>query len=142
MWTFHQTDGQGEDFKGFRYGRWYSGCGKGKNNPAMQDVHAGCRWDEATNQWLAIPGLSSDDWGVLPAGIYTMQAPVDTEKHGPFVMWLTPDETNIMFGRSGFGIHGDSIEHPGLASEGCICAPRAVREMMWRSNDHRIQVIL
>ena len=142
MWTFHQQTGLIEDFKGFKFGCSYAGHGKGKNNPALQDVHGGCRWDEEKQLWVPVDGLGSDDWGPLPAGIYQMQTPVDTTTHGPFVMWLTPDRSNEMFGRSGMGWHGDSLEHPGLASEGCICSPRIVRETAWRSNDHALQVVL
>ena len=39
-------------------------------------------------------------------------------------MPLIPSPTNEMFGRSEFLIHGDSLEHPGAASEGCIILPR------------------
>jgi hypothetical protein len=141
MWTYKQSDGQIQDFKGFRFGCSYAGRGEGKNNPVLQDVHAGTRWDADTKLWLPVDGLTPEDCGPLCCGIYTMQAPVDTEKHGPFVLWLTPDPNNEMFGRSEFGIHGDAIEHPGLASEGCICSPRIIRGTMWRSNDHKLQVI-
>lgn len=148
MWTYHQTNGQVEDFKGFLFGRSYAGHGEGKNNPALQDIHGGCRWDPDKKLWVPVDGLKQataddpGDYGPLPRGIYTMQPPEDTPKHGPFVMWLTPDPANEMFGRSGMGWHGDSIEHPGLASLGCICSPRTTRELAWQSNDHRLQVIL
>jgi hypothetical protein len=141
MWTFHQATGQVEDAKGFKYGCSYAGHGKGKNSPELQNVHAGCQWDAESNRWVPVDGLTADVWGPLPVGIYTLQAPVDTEKHGPFVMWLTPDPANEMFGRSGMGWHGDSVEHPGLASEGCICSPRVIRETVWKSGDHRLQVV-
>jgi hypothetical protein len=138
VWTIHQRNGLLEDFKGFRHGCGYAGHGEGKNNPILQDIRAGCR---CINGWVPIEGLTENDWGPLPRGIYTMQEPVDTPSHGPYVLWLTPDPANEMFHRSGFGIHGDSLEHPGLASEGCFCVPRATRELMWGSNDHKIQVI-
>lgn len=141
MWSYKQATGQIQDFKGFRFGCSYAGHGEGKNNPVLQYVRGGCRWDADKKLWVPVDGLTSDDFGPLPCGIYTMQEPVDTEKHGPFVLWLTPGIGNEMFGRSEFGIHGDSIEHPGLASEGCICSPRTIREVMWRSNDHNIQVL-
>jgi hypothetical protein len=141
MWTFHQSNGLIEDFKGFRYGCSYAGRGEGKNNPVLQDVRAGCRWDKEKQLWLPVEGLTSDDWGPLPCGIYAMQAPVDSPTHGPYVLWLTPDPANEMFGRSGFGCHGDALEHPGFASEGCICSPRTIRQVMWKSDDHRVQVV-
>lgn len=97
----------------------YSGAGDGKNNPAMQDV----------------PNV-----GPLPRGSYTIGEPSDTKTHGPYVLHLTPDPANEMFGRSGFLIHGDSVVHPGTASEGCIILPRKVREQVWDSGDRDLEV--
>src|SRR5215469_15832661 len=110
MWTFHQETGQVEDFKGFLYGRSYAGHNEGKNNPALQDIHGGCRWDADKKLWVPVEGLKPDDWGPLPRGIYIINPPVDTETHGPYVMWLTPTPETEMYGRSGFGWHGDNIE--------------------------------
>ena len=61
--------------------------------------------------------------------------------HGPFVLRLTPAPTNEMFGRDGFLIHGDSIEHPGSASHGCIILPRAIREAIAKSDDDTLHVV-
>ena len=141
MFTYHQFSGDIEDFKGARYTGSYAGRGEGKNNPSLQDVRAGCRWNPAAKLWIPVDGLTPNDWGPLCRGIYTMQSPVDTETHGPYVIWLVPDPANDMFGRGGFGWHGDEIEHPGLASEGCICSAPTLRKLGWGSNDHRIQVI-
>ena len=49
----------------------------------------------------------------LAAGCLPINPPVNTTTHGPYVMWLTPDPANEMFGRSGFGIHADEIANPG-----------------------------
>jgi hypothetical protein len=141
MWTFHQPTGVLEDILGYRCGAGYAGRGEGKNNPILQDVRQGARWDDEAKQWVPVDGLSDEDWGPLPCGVYDIQSPVDTPKHGPYVMWLTPDASNTMFGRSAFGIHGDSIEHPGLASEGCMCFPRITREKIWMSGDHKLRVV-
>lgn len=97
----------------------YSGAGDGKNNPAMQDVH---------------------NVGPIPRGEYEIGSPSDTKTHGPYVLHLTPAETNDMHGRSGFLIHGDSVVHPGTASEGCIILPRTVRERIWESGDIALTV--
>lgn len=80
------------------------------------------------------------DRGPIPEGRYLIDPPVDTRTHGPFVLWLTPNPSNQMFGRSGFGIHGDSVVHPGTASEGCIILARAIRQIIWASGDHHLQV--
>lgn len=120
MWQFNQKTGWFSDAAGKRLAQGYAGSGKGKNNPEMQSVH---------------------DAGPLPRGIYTAAAPVNTTTHGPYVLWLTPDPANEMFGRSGFGVHGDSIKRPGEASLGCIVLPRFAREAFWKSGNHRIEVV-
>jgi hypothetical protein len=99
----------------------YSGFGAGVNNPALQDV---------------------PDVGPIPAGTYTITQPEDTV-HSPFTLGLTPDPANEMFGRSGFLIHGDLVTAPGLrmASRGCIIMSRDVRETIWASSDHCLEVV-
>lgn len=61
--------------------------------------------------------------------------------HGPYVLPLTPDTHNLMWGRYGMMIHGDSIQNPGGASEGCIIVSRDVRERVWNSMDRTLEVI-
>jgi hypothetical protein len=56
-------------------------------------------------------------------------------------MRLEPNQQNEMYGRAGFLIHGDSLEHPGTASLGCIVLGRLYREAIWASGDHQLQVI-
>jgi hypothetical protein len=120
MWTYVQLTGAFLSPSGLLIAYGYAGAGIGRNNPRMQTVK---------------------NVGPLPCGFYTMNPPVDTKDHGPYVIWLTPDDSNLMFNRGDFGIHGDSIPHPGSASEGCIIQPRFARERAWESNDHRLQVI-
>jgi hypothetical protein len=99
----------------------YSGAGDDKNSTSCEDV---------------------PNKGPIPRGLYTIQGPpTDTADHGPFVLRLVPEDTNVMYGRSGFLVHGDSIQNPGCASEGCIIMPRFAREAMWNSPDHLLQVI-
>ena len=98
----------------------YSGAPAGKNNPAMQNV---------------------EKVGPIPRGGYMIEAPFNSPEHGPFAMHLVPDPTNIVYGRDGFLMHGDSLEHPGAASEGCIIMPRPARETVWSSGDHRLLVV-
>lgn len=118
-WAYSQASGKlAHDGADVAFG--YSGAGDGKNNPAMQDAH---------------------NVGPIPQGAYTINEPKDTVTHGPYVLPLTPDAENEMFGRAGFLIHGDSVVHPGTASEGCIIVPRAVREQIWASGDTRMTVV-
>lgn len=100
-------------------GTGYSGTGTGFNNSADQSKH---------------------NLGPIPRGMYTIGAPKD-EPHNPYVLPLVPDKGNQMFGRSGFLIHGDSIAHPGAASQGCIILPRWIREKIVASKDAVLEVV-
>lgn len=120
MLTYHQRSGQMVADDGVVLDTGYAGKGSSKNDPDAQDV---------------------PNEGPLPRGLYTILAPVDTKTHGPYVLWLEPDAANQMCGRSSFGIHGDSVVHPGEASEGCIILPRSIRELIWQSGDHRLEVV-
>lgn len=102
-------------------GKGYAGREQGKNNPDMQNVK----------------GI-----GPLPVGWYiALQEPADDAVVGKYAIRLSPDRGNEMFGRNSFFMHGDSAEHPGLASHGCIVMPREVREWFWNDTEHVIQVI-
>ena len=119
MWTYEQLTGrilQDDEL----VGTGYAGSPQGKNNPDMQEVA---------------------QTGPLPRGTYAIEAPQNSPHTGPFTLDLTPDPANEMFGRSEFRIHGDSIEHPGTASEGCIITARAIRERIWNSEDHELTVV-
>lgn len=98
----------------------YSGFGPAKNDPAAQ----------------RLAGL-----GPIPRGAYLLGTLSDNEDHGPLAIHLLPLTGTDTFGRSGFLVHGDSIEHPGGASHGCIILPRAVREAMIDSRDKQVLVI-
>lgn len=120
MWFYEQATGRlsstESDFVAFGY----SGAGAGKDNPAMQSVR---------------------DLGPIPQGVYAIGAPFDSIEHGPFAMRLAPDAANKMFSRSGFLMHGDSREHPGCASRGCIILPRHARETVAASADRELRVL-
>lgn len=124
MFFYSQTTGtlsQTVDTLKTVLGTGYSGAEPtGKNDPLMQSV---------------------PDIGPIPQGFYTIGIPFDSPEHGPHAMHLLPDAENRMYGRSGFLMHGDSIEHPGCASEGCIIMARPIREKVSASGDIRLQVI-
>lgn len=120
MWIFEQLTGRLLKQGNGVMATGYSGAGEGKNNPTEETVQ---------------------NYGPIPEGFYDVQAPIDSPTHGPFSLGLLPDAGNRMFGRSHFLIHGDSIERPGQASEGCIIMPRFARERIWESGDHRLQVV-
>jgi hypothetical protein len=57
------------------------------------------------------------------------------------VLTLKPEADTQTFGRTGFLMHGDSIESPGCASQGCVIMPRPIREQVWKSGDRDLQVV-
>jgi len=83
------------------------------------------------------------DLGPIPAGSWTIGPAFDHPTKGPVVMTLTPHPETVTYHRSGFLIHGDSIEFAGAeeASLGCIIMPRNVRDQINASDDHQLQVI-
>jgi hypothetical protein len=120
MWTFVQRTGA-IFHDGAPKGAGYSGIGAGKNNPALQ---------------------ADPDVGPIPRGFYTIAGLIDKDLVcGEYVLVLTPDSENEMFGREGFRWHGDSIEHPGNASHGCIVSARPLRAEAWEGPDHNLQVV-
>jgi hypothetical protein len=123
MWTYRQKTGEMLDDAGTIVGVGYAGHGPGVNNPLLQYVA---------------------NLGPLPTGIYDIAPPVDTDTHGPYVLWLSPRTTNDMRGRFGFGIHSDRKDfevNPRAASTGCIIQSLDVREQMWNSGDHVLRVV-
>ena len=124
-WRFEITTGKLYDSEGNCVATGYSGGNLGKD-PEGEDNPA----DEPLK-----------DIGPLPEGLYTLGQPVLKSNLGPFAIPLLPDPSNQMYGREGFYCHGDSVENPGCASEGCVIMPRNVREAMWNSPDHELQVI-
>jgi hypothetical protein len=119
-WTFTQNTGDLQR-EGKHVATGYSGAGAGKNNPKMEAVHN-------------VGPIPHGDWKI--AG-----PPVNTTEHGPYVLTLEPATDTTTFGRTGFLMHGDSIESPGCASHGCVILPRAVREQVWTSGDRDLEVV-
>jgi hypothetical protein len=125
MWTYSQTSGELSE-NGQIIGRGYAGGNipphhdpSAVNNPARQSEH---------------------NTGPLPQGLYTVGPAQDNAALGPMAMPLTPCPGNLMFGRSGFWMHADSLTHPGEASEGCIVMPHEVRFLVSISNDRELLV--
>lgn len=76
----------------------------------------------APGKWKNNPDFTHDiGHGAIPVGNYIIGPAFHSPKSGRATMRLTPKTGTDTFGRSGFEIHGDSISHPGAASEGCIC---------------------
>jgi hypothetical protein len=119
-WQYSQSSGQ-LSRNGVLVGTGYSGYGADKNQPNDESVK---------------------DLGPIPQGEYTIGPPeaLNGGPHGPFVLPLTPKSTNQMFGRSGFLLHGDNIEFPGMASKGCMIMGRPIREEVAASGDADLTV--
>jgi len=99
----------------------YSGFGPAKNDPAQQSK----------------PGL-----GPIPQGAYLIGSESDDDfKHGPVALHLLPLTATQTFARSGFMVHGDSKDHPGAASHGCIIVERHIRELMRDGHDKLLVVL-
>jgi len=119
-WTYSQRTGELQH-DGSHVATGYSGSGEGKNNPKLERA----------------PNV-----GPIPAGDWTISGPpVNTAEHGPYVLTLNPSEETETFGRDGFLMHGDSKEHPGVASKGCVILPRSAREQVWNSGDRDLEVV-
>lgn len=103
---YEQVSGKLYDGNGL-IGVGWAGHEAGKNNPNMQGVQ----------------GV-----GPIPKGIYTIGDPVDSTQLGPLAFPLTPATTNVMFGRSGFFLHGAAFTNPAMSSDGCIIQQHTVRE--------------
>ena len=119
-WTYVQETGELQQ-DGHHVANGYSGAGAGKNNSAMETV---------------------SNVGPIPRGDWRIAGPpINTAEHGPYVLALEPAAETQTFGRSGFLMHGDSVQSPGSASHGCVIMPRAVREQVWGSGDRALEVI-
>lgn len=93
------------------------------------------------------PGTNNPDWekqrgvGPLPVGTYHI-GPAFSHPHlGPVVMALGPDDSNHMYSRSGFFIHGFSATHYDYSSDGCICLERTAREAISKLLNRELRVV-
>jgi hypothetical protein len=118
MWEFDQSSGELRRDGKF-IARGYSGHDAGKNNPTLESRVA---------------------TGPIPAGMWKIGSPRNSQNVGPYALPLTPVGHGA-FGRSAFFCHGDSAKQPGAASRGCLIMPRNVRELMWESGDHELRVV-
>ena len=104
---YEQATGKLLDENGL-IGIGWAGQLAGKNNPAVQNV----------------PKV-----GPLPVGNYIVGDVIMSHPRlGEYVMPLTPDPANEMFGRADFYIHGANRTTPATSSEGCIIQSRSARE--------------
>jgi hypothetical protein len=95
---------------GTELGTAYSGNGASMNNPADVGVI---------------------NHGPIPPGTYSIGRAVNfVGGVGQFALPLTPDESNLMYGRGGFFVHGDNPKFNHSASDGCIVTARSVREFI------------
>jgi hypothetical protein len=120
MWIYRQSTGEFFDPTGALIDKGYSGLGIGKNNYQDQTM-------------IGV--------GPIPRGSYNIGEAVEGTKLGPYALPLYPTPDHPMFGRSGFYIHADSLNHPGQASEGCIVISTNTRIAIINSHDTKLYVI-
>ena len=118
-WTYSQSTGE-LTHDGQHVATGYSGAGPGRNNPDMQ---------------------ASQGQGPIPQGSYTIGSARQGRHTGPATMNLDPQPGTQTFGRDLFRVHGDSVAHPGTASEGCVILPRNVRDRLAHSADRTLRVV-
>lgn len=124
-WRWDQSAGELTQDGKF-IGKGYSGRGRGLNNPALQGERA---------------------LGPVPRGKWRLVSVADSPNTGRFTITLhaidaTPDnDTHDATGRGAFRIHGDNARGDQSASRGCIILPRVLRERMWNSKDHILEVV-
>jgi len=109
-YTYEQRTGRFLGPDGALMWTGYSGLHEGKNNPDMENV----------------PGK-----GPIPRGTWAIGKMYNSPKVGPIALPLTPVGFDP-HGRSAFRIHGDSLSHPGEASDGCIIVSRETRQAISR----------
>lgn len=109
------------------YSGFDAGAVDGKNNPAAQGV---------------------EGVGPIPQGIWVAVKFIPLHpKLGKDVICLSPDpktRSNVIAldrDPDSFFMHGDSVEHPGSASHGCIIMPHDYRLHFWNSTDRIIGVV-
>ena len=131
-WTYSQSTGRlikpDGTLEGFGFAGHNDGVNIGLNNPAKQSIH---------------------DIGPLPQGDYTMTKWIQKHDHmGLCVIELTPVDEKVMFGRSGFYIHGArNLLTSGLnafleSSDGCIIiGDCSTRQAIWASLDRSLTVV-
>jgi Protein of unknown function (DUF2778) len=119
-WCYDISSGNMYAPDGTIAGRGYSGNGEWKNQISAEGVK---------------------DHGPIPQGWYTMGTAIDSPQLGSIAIPLIPDPENNMQGRSGFFCHGDSILHPGDASDGCCIQPHDTRVEMNSSTDRRFEAV-
>lgn len=118
-WTYSQKTGT-LTHNGKRVGDGYSGKkGAWRDNPRAETVK---------------------NRGPIPRGQYRIGPPRLHREKGPITMTLTP-VGHLAHGRTAFLIHGDSVNNPGDASEGCIVLGRAFRERVAASGDGALNVV-
>lgn len=123
MWKWVQSTGE-LSRNGEFISKGYSGKGRGKNNPKLQNI-AGV--------------------GPIPTGKWHIMYKYDSKNVGPYTLTLYKedgclDDYDKETHRSAFRIHGDSIRNPDNASKGCIILPRKIREKIWQSGDRILLV--
>lgn len=124
-WKWDQSAGELSHDGNF-IAKGYAGRGRGLNNPALQGLRA--LGPLPRGKWRMVEMRNSPNTGPVTIVLHAIDATPNNDTH---------DET----GRGAFRIHGDNVKGDRSASHGCIILPRWLRERMWASKDHEIEVV-
>lgn len=119
--TYRQSTGELLDADGALVAKCWAGHGQGLNNPIMEDVQC---------------------VGPLPRGLYHVGPWQTHPRLGQHCAPLTQIQGES-FGRSGFWVHGPSLnpDKYGQESEGCIVVPHGPRLALEALRPDYVQVI-
>lgn len=85
-----------------------------------------------------------EDVGPIPEGDYDFVGqPFTDAEHGPYVLRIVPRPGTVVFGRSGFLLHGKPVPPADIrsGSKGCLCASLQTRVRVYQSGDSWLRVI-
>ena len=118
LWLYNEKTGQ-RTRNDIVVGAGYSGRGRGRNNPLFE---------------------AASNIGTVPRRQYRIGSQRSHPEKGALTMSLIPIG-HAANGRTSFPIHGDRINNPGDASEGCIILDRHVRQTIATSGDADLVVV-
>jgi hypothetical protein len=118
-WQYQQSTGELSLHNQIVARNGYSGFEQGKDNPQLEAVR---------------------NIGPIPRGRYAIGPAHQHPGKGPMVMSLTP-VGHLAQGRTHFLIHGESRDHPGQASHGCIILGLSYRQRIAGSGETILEVV-
>jgi hypothetical protein len=123
-WTFETSTGGFYQPDSSLIAHGYSGGNCGKNP-----------------EWVNNSESEQNHGATIPQGLYHRGVLVPHSQLGVDAIQLVPDQSTVLYGRSGFYVHGDNQDCNKSASEGCIILPHDIRMQFLSSNDADLEVV-